>query len=235
MPNCIYSILRVFGAKEERTKFIEYISKIVPSRHRHEHPLNEDENIHAMIDKCYEYQTWENEKGTFITFWTPNKTIQQSEGYQLHKLFPTLKFIYRSIDEGFPNHCGKWEFNPNDVISDQQEKDLEIINWMKIILYVIEIKGNSESAHEQFQKQLLEKCNNDPIEVLRIIEKFQKQIDEEEASNCSDLMDPFFANDNYFKLTDEELENSPGISKCTTTWQNFRPTFYNNFNYNFFI
>ena len=68
MPNYIYSILRVFGEKEERQKFIEYTSKIVPSQYKLTHPLNPNEKIPAMMDKWYEYQTWENEKRYFYDF-----------------------------------------------------------------------------------------------------------------------------------------------------------------------
>lgn len=228
MPNYIYSILRVFGEKEERQKFIDYASKIVPSIYRVEHPLNQEDKIPANMDKWYEYKTWENEKGTFITFFTPSSTIAKSEGYQLHKLFPNLKFIYRSIDEGLPNHCGKWEFSPDDSPSENAEKDLEILNWMNLYVPLIQVVSNKETASENFKKELAKKCNNDPAEIQRIIDLFQNQPDEDLCIDMSDSMCPCFANDNYFKLSEEELVNSPEIPQCTLTWESFKSHSYRN-------
>ena len=161
-------------------------------------------------------------KGTFMTFFTPNATIDNSEGYQLHKLFPKLKFIYRSIDEGWPNHCGKWEFSPDDAISEKTEKDKEIINWMNKILPIIQIVSNKETAAENFRRELAEKCNNDPNEIKRIIDLFRNQPEEDARNEMSDKMSPCFANDNYFKLTEEELINAPDIPQCTKTWEFFK-------------
>lgn len=222
MPNYIYSILRIFGDKEERQKFVDYASKIVPSQYRVTHPLDKDEKIFAMMDKWYDYKTWENEKGTFITFFTPNSTIEKNDGFQLHKLFPKLKFIYRSIDEGWPNHCGKWEFSSDDNISENQEKDLEILNWMKKVLWMIQLVTNKEETIESFHKELATKCNNDPVEIKRIINLFQNQPDEENANETSGSMSPCFSNDKYFELTREELVNAPEIPECTKTWQSFK-------------
>ena len=180
------------------------------------------------MDKWYEYKTWGNEKGIFITFFIPSSTITKSESYQLHKLFPNLIFIYRSIDEGLPNHCGKWEFSPDDSPSENTEKDLEILNWMNLYVHLIQFVSNKETASENFKKEMAKKCNNDPAEIQRIIDLFQNQPDEDLCIDMSDSMCPCFTNDNYFKLSEEELINSPEIPQCTLTWESFKSHSYHN-------
>ena len=227
MPNYIYSILRVFGPKEERQKFIEYASKIVPSMERFAQPLKKDEKIVAMMDKWYEYKTWENDKGTFCAFFTPTNVIDNNDGYELHRQFPELNFIYRSIDEGWPNHCGKWEFGPKDSLSDQDAKDLEIVSWMKMVFPYLSIVSsvNGMTSEEDkikcFQEEVAKRCENDENRFKKVTSLFYSQT-KNLGNEMDDSMSPIYANDPYFKLTEEEMVNAPFIPECTKIWERFK-------------
>ena len=47
-------------------------------------------------------------------------------------------------------------------------------------------------------------------------------------NDMSNSMYPFFANDNYFRLFEEELINSPEIPQCALTWESFKSHSYTN-------
>lgn len=117
---------------------------------------------------------WKNESGTFMTFLANNTTIYYNEGYLLHKLFPQLKFIFRSIDEGFPNHCGMWEFAQDDPISDELEPDLNLAHKIRKHLFLSHMFGNSQ---ESYQRECLRMCGNDLEKAQRIHHLFQSLIE----------------------------------------------------------
>lgn len=179
MGNYIYTILRVLGTKEERQKFIDYATKYVPSDQRQKDYLKEGEQIIANIDKWYDFKTWENDKGTFCTFFTINNEINYNEGYQMHKMFPQLKFIYRAIDELRPNHCRMWEFSPEDEISDKKETYYEALHWLENqigMLYFCTIKSQEEFNEYIYQyfQMLLVKCNGDLEMATNIYDQYQE-------------------------------------------------------------
>lgn len=226
MGNHIYTILRVLGKKEDRQKFIDYASKLVPSPQRKKDYLNESEKIIAKIDNWYDFKMWENDKGTFCTFITINSEIEYNGGYQLHKMFPQLKFIYRAIDELLPNHCQMWEFSPEDEISDKKAIFYEASVWLKNqigLLYFCTIKSQEEFNEHIYMyfQMLLEKCNGDFEMAQSIYDQYQ-----EDDKKYGDFMDSHmasaFSSDKYFKMTEEELVNAPCIPDCTTTWENYK-------------
>lgn len=213
MGNYFFSILRVFGTKEERQKFVDYVTKRVPSLFRKIDP--EKEAIPSKIAQWYDFKMWENEKGTFMTFFTNNTIIYYNEGYQLHKLFPELNFIYRSVDEGWPNHCGKWEFSPNDPISDELEKDLDSVQWIEVMLRMWPLYGKDI---KEFFKMVVEKSDNDPQKAQRRWQLMQDLNKKNGIIDDSDTMNQHFANDKLFVMTQEELKNSPEYPECSKTW-----------------
>lgn len=217
MGNYFYSILRVLGTKEERQKFVEYVMERVPSYHRTIDP--QKETIPGKIAQWYEFKMWENEKGTFMTFFTNNTIIYYNEGYQLHKLYPQLKFIYRSVDEGWPNHCGKWEFSPEDPISEELEKDLDSVQRFSNILGMW---GLFKKPIDEFFKMAVTESDNDPQKAQRRMILMQELEKKNGPINDSGTMDPIYANDKYFEMTQEELKNSPEPPECTRTWNFWR-------------
>lgn len=163
-----------------------------------DHP---DDPHYGMIDWYY-YYSWKNQLGTFLTFATPDSPLSLLYGYRLHKKYPNLKFVYRSIDEGWPNNCGKWEFDQNDPISDEIEdsrKDLEMLRKALILLrYSRNSDLNSLEAVFNGDKEKTQRI------LLQYLEEDQKYGYE---SVNSDKMLGIFRNDPLFHLTKEEMIN----------------------------
>lgn len=224
MGNYIYAILRVLGTKEERDKYIEYVMKVVPTFMRSKDYQKEiGENIPSKMDKWYQFENWENECGTFCIFFTINSELFYNDGYQLHKKFPQLKFIYRAIDEGWPNHCRMWEFCQEDEISDEKEKFYETKYWWENALGMLSwtTNGFSDENIRNVSEQLIEKYDGDRLKAKIVVDDYQN--DQEKFGDfMKNSMSDAFKNDEYFKLSDEELVNSPGIPPCTLTWKQFK-------------
>ena len=232
MPNIIGSILRIYGSQEERNKFVEYIKSrnlYCQANRSLRYEYDKETNTYTSIGPekheirdpllLYDFYCWENDLGTFMVFSTFNNTLSRDEGYTWHENFPTLKIIYRAIDEGWPDHRESWEVNPD--LNESDVKTMRLANKFQTIMSMAklcyQISGN-KNKFEKAKADMMQMVNNDPNEYMRILNtamQFQK----------IDSLDSLDDDGNLFVLSPEEKVNydyEPREATCEGIYRSWR-------------
>lgn len=222
MPNYIYSILRIYGPEEERDMFmLRYVRlRVFAGRKNSTVAMADDpDDSHRQMLQWYEFHSWKNQLGTFISFATPVITLSFLDGYKLHKEYPNLKFVYRSIDEGWPDHCGRWEFDQNYPISDEKEKINETIDLLLRMFPMLMMTENIDGIYQKMVDILNENFQDDDPKREVMVKFFKESGINDEG--IQEGMEDMIRYDRLFYLTKEEKVNCNCEVPCEQVHRSF--------------